>query len=118
MRHQHEPPRRAPPSQEKLEQLEQQRQQQAAAAADGSQAPVSEEQWRAKYESLKAALPEYKRMKRQLAELEAEAYVVGRTREVLAEQEAAAQARLEQLERQQGVQVGWLAARLPPLAAT
>ncbi len=81
-------------------------QQQAAAAAEGAGAPISEEAWRAKYEVLRSALPEYKRMKRTLAELESEAYVVGRTLEVLGEQEVAAQAAMENLEQQQGVQVG------------
>lgn len=92
--------------QEKKDSLEQQVQQQAAAAAEGAGAAISEEAWRAKYEALRAALPDYKRMKRTLAELESEAYVVGRTLEVLGEQEVAAQAAMENLEQQQGVQVG------------
>lgn len=41
----------------------------AAAAAPGA---VSDEEWRSKYEAIKAKLPQYKAMKKELADLEAE----------------------------------------------
>ena len=39
--------------------------------ADGSRtAAVSDEEWRQKYESMKAALPQYKKMKKELGDIE------------------------------------------------
>lgn len=64
----------------------------------------SEEDWRAKYESMKSQLPTYKRMKKELGEIESEGAVLARTLEVLREQEANESTAVQKLEKQQGVQ--------------
>uniref|UniRef100_A0A7R9YTN5 IFT81 calponin homology domain-containing protein n=1 Tax=Chlamydomonas euryale TaxID=1486919 RepID=A0A7R9YTN5_9CHLO len=72
-------------------------------ASDGSVAVVSEEEWRAKYESMKAALPAYKKMKKELGDIEAEVFVLAYTEELLVEQESALNRSLERTARKQGV---------------
>ncbi len=56
------------------------------AAGTSAPAAVSEEEWRAKYESMRAQLPAYKAMKKELGAVEAEALVLGRTLELLGQQ--------------------------------
>ncbi|KAJ9520358.1 hypothetical protein QJQ45_030297 [Haematococcus lacustris] len=73
-------------------------------AADGAAAGmVSEEEWRAKYEAMKSALPQYKKMKKELGDIEAEVFVLGFTEEVLGAQEAALSGSLKAQEKKQGV---------------
>uniref|UniRef100_A0A7S0WQ24 IFT81 calponin homology domain-containing protein n=1 Tax=Chlamydomonas leiostraca TaxID=1034604 RepID=A0A7S0WQ24_9CHLO len=73
-------------------------------AADGvSGGMVSEEEWRLKYEAMKAALPTYKKMKKELGDIEAEVFVLAYTEEVLAAQEAELQAALKSIEKKQGI---------------
>eukprot|EP00879_Flechtneria_rotunda_P024027 GHRR01025449.1.p1 GENE.GHRR01025449.1~~GHRR01025449.1.p1 ORF type:complete len:555 (+),score=232.10 GHRR01025449.1:142-1806(+) len=73
-----------------------------AAAADAG--GVSDEEWRAKYDSIKAKLPSYKTMKKELGDLEAEVFVLNRTCEVLQQQEQDLQGQIQKLERKAGVQ--------------
>eukprot|EP00798_Chlamydomonas_sp_ICE-L_P015561 gene15561-21655_t len=57
---------------------------------DGSgNAVVSDEDWRVKYEGLKANLPQYKKMKKDLGDIEAEVFVLAYTEELLQSQESA-----------------------------
>mmetsp|Transcript_19160 Transcript_19160/g.53649 ORF Transcript_19160/g.53649 Transcript_19160/m.53649 type:complete len:674 (-) Transcript_19160:217-2238(-) len=73
-------------------------------ASDGSgEAMVSEEEWRAKYESMKAALPTYKKMKKELGDVEAEVFVLAYTEEVLASEEERLLRALKSVEKKQGV---------------
>lgn len=66
-------------------------------------AVVSEEEWRQKYESMKSALPQYKKMKKELGDIEAEVFVLAYTEELLMEQEAALNSNLKQTARKHGV---------------
>ncbi|KAF8065737.1 IFT81 [Scenedesmus sp. PABB004] len=75
----------------KLERL-QERRDALAAELDSSGARVgacgvSDAEWAAKYAEIKAQLPAFKALKQQLADLEAEAFVLQRTLEVLGQQE-------------------------------
>lgn len=73
-------------------------------AADGvAGGMVSEEEWRQKYEAMKAALPAYKKMKKELGDIEAEGFVLAYTEELLAAQEAELQGALKTIERKQGI---------------
>ncbi|KAG1672417.1 hypothetical protein FOA52_013202 [Chlamydomonas sp. UWO 241] len=72
-------------------------------ASDGSVAVVSEEEWRSKYESMKAALPSYKKMKKELGDIEAEVFVLAYTEELLADQEGSLNKNLAATARKQGV---------------
>ena len=74
-------------------------------AADGSIGVVSEEEWRTKYESMKSALPQYKKMKKELGDLEAEVFVLAHTEELLVAQEQALLTRVRKIEQQQGIAV-------------
>eukprot|EP00775_Hariotina_reticulata_P012912 gene12912-13039_t len=65
---------------------------------------ISDEDWRVKYEAIKAKLPSYKAMKKELAELEAEAFVLNRTLDILQQQEQSLRGQVQQLEAQAGVQ--------------
>lgn len=66
-------------------------------------AVVSEEEWRQKYESMKSALPQYKKMKKELGDIEAEVFVLAYTEELLMEQEAALNHNLKQTAKKHGV---------------
>ncbi|GFR42598.1 hypothetical protein Agub_g3529 [Astrephomene gubernaculifera] len=69
----------------------------------GSGTVFSEEEWRNKYESMKSKLPIYKKMKKELGDLEAEVFVLAHTEELLAAQEAAMLEKVKKVEKQQGI---------------
>mmetsp|Transcript_9266 Transcript_9266/g.19811 ORF Transcript_9266/g.19811 Transcript_9266/m.19811 type:complete len:706 (+) Transcript_9266:158-2275(+) len=72
--------------------------------ADGSGAAiVSEEEWRQKYEAMKAALPQYKKMKKELGDIEAEVFVLAYTEELLQQQDQTLSSMIKQIERKQGI---------------
>ncbi|KAG2490551.1 hypothetical protein HYH03_010945 [Edaphochlamys debaryana] len=73
------------------------------AEGGGSGAVFSEEEWRNKYESMKSKLPVYKKMKKELGDIEAEVFVLAHTEELLALQEGALLSKVKQLEKQQGI---------------
>lgn len=96
----------------KLERLEEKRaalqaafERQAAAEQGGATAgpAFTEEEWRRKYESMKEKLPTYKKLKKELGDLEAEVFVLGHTEEVLGAQEGALKAAVRQAEAASGV---------------
>ena len=60
---------RPPPLQEKKASLQAQMEK-LNSDGSGGLAVVSEEEWRLKYESMKAALPQYKKMKKELGDIE------------------------------------------------
>lgn len=72
-------------------------------AADGATGVVSEEEWRQKYESMKSALPQYKKMKKELGDIEAEVFVLAYTEELLQEQEGGLNSKLKQTAKKHGV---------------
>lgn len=72
---------------------------------------ISDEDWRAKYEQIKAKLPQYKTMKKELSELEAEAFVLNRTVEILQQQEDEMKGVVHKQEQKAGVQVRCLSCR-------
>ncbi|KAF6264768.1 hypothetical protein COO60DRAFT_1654950 [Scenedesmus sp. NREL 46B-D3] len=74
------------------------------AGGGAAAAGVSESDWVSKYEAIKAKLPSYKGMKRELGELEAEVFVLNRTQEILQQQEDTLQRAVQQLEQRAGVQ--------------
>eukprot|EP00878_Enallax_costatus_P041091 GHUV01047555.1.p1 GENE.GHUV01047555.1~~GHUV01047555.1.p1 ORF type:complete len:165 (+),score=58.04 GHUV01047555.1:213-707(+) len=97
----------------KLERLQEKRDTLAAtldsskAAAGGSiTGGISDEDWRAKYEQIKSQLPNYKAMKKELSELEAEAFTLSRTVEILQQQENEMKRAVHKQEQKAGVQVG------------
>ncbi|GIL46395.1 hypothetical protein Vafri_3392 [Volvox africanus] len=73
------------------------------AEGGGSGAVFSEEEWRNKYESMKNKLPIYKKMKKELGDLEAEVFVLAHTEELLAAQEQAMVEKVKKIEKQQGI---------------
>ncbi|PNW70526.1 hypothetical protein CHLRE_17g723600v5 [Chlamydomonas reinhardtii] len=73
------------------------------AEGGGSGAVFSEEEWRTKYESMKSKLPIYKKMKKELGDLEAEVFVLAHTEELLASQEGGLLEKVKRLEKQQGI---------------
>lgn len=76
----------------------------AAGGGTGAAAGVSEADWVSKYEAIKARLPAYKAMKKELGELEAEVFVLNRTQEILQQQEDKLQRAVQKLEQKAGVQ--------------
>eukprot|EP00878_Enallax_costatus_P017239 GHUV01018100.1.p1 GENE.GHUV01018100.1~~GHUV01018100.1.p1 ORF type:complete len:564 (+),score=220.22 GHUV01018100.1:880-2571(+) len=95
----------------KLERLQEKRDTLAAtldsskAAAGGSiTGGISDEDWRAKYEQIKSQLPNYKAMKKELSELEAEAFTLSRTVEILQQQENEMKRAVHKQEQKAGVQ--------------
>lgn len=74
------------------------------AAAEGAAAgSVSEEEWRQKYESMKNKLPAYKRMKKELGDLEAEVFVLAHTEEILASQVEGIMSSVRAIEKSKGI---------------
>ncbi|EFJ53072.1 hypothetical protein VOLCADRAFT_78702 [Volvox carteri f. nagariensis] len=73
------------------------------AEGGGSGTVFSEEEWRNKYESMKNKLPIYKKMKKELGDLEAEVFVLAHTEELLAAQEQAMVDKVKKIEKQQGI---------------
>lgn len=66
---------------------------------------ISDDDWRAKYEQIKGKLPQYKSMKKELSELEAEGFVLNRTLDILQQQEAELKKTVQKQEQKTGVQV-------------
>ncbi|GAX78455.1 hypothetical protein CEUSTIGMA_g5895.t1 [Chlamydomonas eustigma] len=64
---------------------------------------VSDEEWRQKYESMKSALPQYKKMKKELGDIEAEVFVLAYTEELLQAQEEALNTSIKKTAKKHGV---------------
>ncbi|MEW5311643.1 MAG: hypothetical protein WDW38_003340 [Sanguina aurantia] len=64
---------------------------------------VSEEEWGLKYESLKSKLPAFKKMKKELGDIEAEVFTLSHTEELLSQQEGIFADGVKKIERKQGV---------------